>query len=191
MGHATPARQLGAAQIALARDTYALTPDVTSRSLFRSPESTIPMNTGGFGLFLPVFNTGYERVTPGWEGSIPSPRRSGACLLFRFTGRRGRGSRALGPRALLLGVIEGVRRNGGSHQGFCDRYRARFPALARSRSIAAMAMTCMSKVGLLQGLRTIPTSWPSTVTGAPYSGIASPSIRSVVSSRGVPAAAMA
>ena len=56
---------------------------------------------------------------------------------------------------------------------------------------AVIPITCMSKVGLWHGLRRIPTSRPSLVTAAPYSGSWSPSIRSVVSSRGVPWAAIA
>ena len=71
------------------------------------------------------------------------------------------------------------------------RRRRVAPSPARPRSIAAIAMTAPSKVGLWQGLRTMPTSSPSRVTAAPYSGTSSPSIRSVVSSRGVPSAAIA
>ena len=55
--------------------------------------------------------------------------------------------------------------------------------------MAAIAI-CLPSVGLSQGLRTIPTSRPSWVTAAPYSGVSLPSSSSVVSSRGVPSSAM-
>ncbi len=93
-------------------------------------------------------------------------------------------------RALLRGVVERDRRDGGADGSSPSATSTCSPSAASARSIAAVAITCMSKDGLWQGLRTIPTSRPSRVTVAPYSGTSSPSIRSVVSRRAEPSSAI-
>jgi hypothetical protein len=49
---------------------------MTRHSPFHSPEAATPVGMGGCGVLHQVFKTGYGRAAPGWEGSIPSPRRN-------------------------------------------------------------------------------------------------------------------